>query len=286
MAHDHPMSSPRPLIGLSSAEVHDVVAGRPAIRGVMRTYQDAILAAGAIPVLLAADVRGAEGVMSRIDGFLSCGGPDVDPSLYGQKRHSSVTATDRTTDDAEIALLRAAQRARLPILAICRGMQLLNVSRGGTLHQHVPDLPGALTHQAAPGQTPPTHDVHVRLGSALSAVLGSKALANSFHHQAVDRVGDGLQVIATAADGVVEAIEDPGYPAALWAVQWHPEAGPAGPAFTDLIAAFVAASTPAASVKRKRRYPIGRFYGQVTGPTPDIDLSFRPSTGVPDVVHA
>jgi putative glutamine amidotransferase len=158
-----------------------------------------------------------------MDGLLFSGGPDLDPAVYGQRPHPRLGPdVDRVADEYELALLAAAAERDLPTLAICRGMQALNVSRGGTLHQHLPDLT-ALEHRQRHEPFEPAHPVTVAAGSLLHELTGRRRLAvNSFHHQAVDRLGAGLEVCARAADGTAEALTNPAARFCL-GVQWHAE---------------------------------------------------------------
>jgi putative glutamine amidotransferase len=189
-------------------------------------YARAVTDAGGLPMLLPptedADVR-AE-LIASVDGLLIPGGNDLDPSLYGQAPHPKTKLTDRERQAFDLAMLKLAEARRMPILGICLGCQVMNVARGGTLHQHLPDVPAKeqlLKHSRA-GDRSNAHGVRVDEGTLLARVVGETVDCNSRHHQAIDRVGNGLVVSARAPDGVVEAVEDPSYP--FWmAVQWHPE---------------------------------------------------------------
>jgi putative glutamine amidotransferase len=189
------------------------------------TYTQALQEAGAIAVVLPAhghvDDTGA--LLDRLDGLLVSGGPDLDPAVYGQERHPALGPdVDRVSDEYELALLAGAAERDLPLLGICRGLQALNVSRGGTLHQHLPDRSDVEHLQRQDGFAA-AHDVGVTRGSLLHWLTGSVGLAvNSFHHQAADRLGVGLEVCARAPDGTVEALWDPAATFCL-GVQWHAE---------------------------------------------------------------
>jgi putative glutamine amidotransferase len=218
-------STMRPLIGVTTSELRPSGAatlrrqGEPAhpemALGV--TYLLAIERAGGVPVVLPPIVDDVDCVVERVDGVCLSGGPDLDPAAYGaHERHAELGPTEPPLDAFELALARAAIARGTPLLGICRGAQALNVACGGTLHQHVPGH-----RQAEPGATA-THDVEVLPGTRLAALLGAGTLAvNSFHHQAVDRLGRGLSIAARAADGTVEAIEGAGF---VLGVQWHAEA--------------------------------------------------------------
>ena len=189
------------------------------------SYTQALQEAGAIAVVLPAhgyvDDTGA--LLDRLDGLLVSGGPDLDPALYGQERHPALGPdVDRVSDEYEQALLAGAAERDLPLLGICRGLQALNVARGGTLHQHLPDR-SELAHLQRHEPFAPAHAVDVAHGSLLHWLTGSADLAvNSFHHQAADRIGAGLEVCAQAPDGTVEALWDPAARFCL-GVQWHAE---------------------------------------------------------------
>jgi len=233
----------RPVIGLSAyltrAEwgVWDVDATL-----LPQAYLDAVAAAGGLPIVLPA-LPGVVGeLLDRVDGVLIAGGPDVDPGRYGAEPGPATQPPCRARDAAEAELVSGAAERGLPLLGICRGLQVLNVVRGGTLVQHVPDVVGTDLHSPAPGRYG-THDVRVADGSRLAAVLGGqdgapveRTAVPSYHHQAVDTLGAGLVPVAWADDGLVEALEDPGLPFCL-GVQWHPEVGDDPALFTGLVAA-------------------------------------------------
>jgi putative glutamine amidotransferase len=192
-----------------------------------QAYPQAVAAGGGLPVLLpsmaAIAARPAE-VLDRLDGLVLSGGPDVDPAAYGADPHEQTSAPRAERDAAEMALLATAMEAGMPVLCICRGLQLLNVARGGTLVQHLPDVTGHTGHAPAPG-TFGQHEVKVDPESRLAAVLGtSRVDVATAHHQAIGELGQGLTVAARALDGTIEAIEDVAEPY-LVGVQWHPEAG-------------------------------------------------------------
>jgi putative glutamine amidotransferase len=215
----------RPLIGVTTSELRASSAGTLRRHGdpphpemaLGMTYLRAIEAAGGMPVVLP-PLGDASALLDRLDGICLSGGPDLDPDAYGAvQRHSELGPTDPDLDAFELALARAADERGLPILGICRGAQALNVARGGTLHQH---LPG---HRQTEPATATTHSVRVETGSRLATLVGTRPLrVNSFHHQAVERLGGGLRAVAWAGDGTIEAVEAPGAPFLL-GVQWHAE---------------------------------------------------------------
>jgi putative glutamine amidotransferase len=183
--------------------------------------------ANAVPLVLPnVEAADAATLLDRLDGVLLSGGVDVDPLLYGQPPHARLGRVDRRRDDFELALTREALRRDLPILAICRGQQVLNVATGGTLVQDIPsELKGAVEHDAPGQRSRRSHEVVVVAASRLRQILGQDTVSvNSFHHQAIDRLGEGLVVSARSkGDGVIEGVEIPGRRFVV-AVQWHPEA--------------------------------------------------------------
>lgn len=189
-------------------------------------YVEAIHRAGAeeailLPVDLDEERAGER--LARFDGLLLIGGGDVDPSLYGEEPHPEVFGIEPTRDGFELSVLRAAMARRMPTLCVCRGVQVLNVALGGSLVQHLPDLPGELAHRSADGKDGVPHQVEVDSASKLAGATGPGPLeVFSHHHQAISRVGEGLTPVAWAPDGTVEAVElQAGW---VVGVQWHPEA--------------------------------------------------------------
>ncbi len=185
-------------------------------------YVDAVLRAGGQPVIVN-DAKDPKELLARVDALVLTGGPDVDPARYGDKPHPSVYGVDSADDDFECALAEAATARSVPTLAICRGIQILNVARGGTLHQHITEDPGVPAHgQPGVAGGARQHEITLDRDSLLAEVMdATKVTASCHHHQAIDTLGDGLRVVGRAADGIVEALELDG--AFLLAVQWHPE---------------------------------------------------------------
>ncbi len=189
-------------------------------------YAAAVERAGGLPLLLPyrVDPSLIPAYLDRLDGLLLSGGDDLDPALYGSHPyHPDTSPIDPPRQAFELALIAEVERRRLPVLGVCLGSQVMNVHRGGSLHQFLPDVdrPAALEHRSLGGT--PRHAVAVDTGSQLGRAIGRRDLsANTYHKQAVARLGRGLRVIATAPDGVVEAFEDPSFPL-FAAVQWHPE---------------------------------------------------------------
>jgi putative glutamine amidotransferase len=214
-----------------------------------RRYADAVAQAGGLPVLLP-PVPGIGDVLERLDGLILSGGGDVDPARYGAVRDPATDPANAARDEAEFALCAGALAAGLPLLAICRGMQVLNVMLGGTLHQHLPDVVGSDAHSPVVSGYG-RHTVTVAPGSRLAAVLGRTELAvPTHHHQAADKLGTGLIGTAWTGDGIIEAVElepsggNEGSPFLL-AVQWHPEADDDLSLFNGLIAAASRPRVPA-----------------------------------------
>jgi gamma-glutamyl-gamma-aminobutyrate hydrolase PuuD len=200
-------------------------------------YAAAIEQAGGVPVLLPpTDPQRAPAALDGVDGLLLAGGADVAPERYGAARDPQTGPARTDRDEWEIALAVAALARDLPVLAVCRGMQVLNVALGGDLIQHLPDVVGSDLHCPATGRHG-RHAVEIAAGSALAAIVGRRADIATYHHQAVRQLGAGLAPTAWAADGVVEAVELPGRSWVL-GVQWHPEAY----AGHELFAAFVSAA--------------------------------------------
>ena len=223
----------RPLIAVIAYHLADDRVARwpQGGYGVPKYYLDALRRAGARSAILPPGEEGApEEILEPFDGLLLVGGGDIDPSRYGGGSNEHLYAIEPDRDGFEIELLRAADRIAMPTLCICRGMQLMNVAFGGTLHQHIPDVPGLIQHGVPVEGTQTIHDVTPTPGSRLAAVTKSGTLAAaSHHHQGVDRLGEGLEATGRTEDGLIEAIErvvpDQQDPQTTWmlGVQWHPE---------------------------------------------------------------
>jgi len=252
----------RPLIGVTTSEMRSAGQFSPTPEGepaatemaLGLAYLNAIEAAGALPVVIPPmPLEVIDGLLERFSGVCLSGGPDVHPSGYGEPEHPQLGPTWPDLDRFELALAARADACGLPVLAVCRGAQLLNVARGGTLVQHLPERTGSGRHrQQQPGEEV-THRVRLDPKGMLASVVGMEALeVNSFHHQAVDRLGDGLRAIAWSDDGVVEALQadDRDF---LLGVQWHVESLVGHPEHAAIFRAFVdAARARAASDPRAR----------------------------------
>jgi putative glutamine amidotransferase len=179
--------------------------------------------AGGRPLLVPPSEDGVEETLDVLDAVIFSGGSDLDPTAYGQDPHPETTGVEEDRDRAELALLQAALARDMPVLAVCRGSQVLNVALGGDLVQHLPDVVGDDKHKHTPGVYA-DHDVDLVPGTRIGALLGDHAPIKSHHHQGFGRLGDGLREAARAEDGTVEALEDPSRRFTL-GVLWHPEAG-------------------------------------------------------------
>ena len=186
-------------------------------------YTRAVERAGGRPLLVPPSEDGVEETLDVLDAVIFSGGSDLDPAAYGQDPHPETTGVEEERDRAELGLLQAALARNMPVLAVCRGSQVLNVALGGDLVQHLPDVVGDHKHKHTPGAYA-DHDVELIEGTRLASLLGGHAPIKSHHHQGFGRLGDGLREAARAEDGTVEALEDPSRRFTL-GVLWHPEAG-------------------------------------------------------------
>jgi putative glutamine amidotransferase len=210
-----------------------------------RSYIDAVQRAGGLAIMLPPDEHAMDepdAVLDLVDGLILAGGADIDPDAYGEERHRKTVGTVPERDTFEIALTRRAFERDMPLLGICRGMQLMNVARGGTLLQHLPESHGHHEHRRNPGSFDGAdHDVRLAEGSLAARAAGESTHGTkSHHHQGVDRLGDGLEVTGwSTLDELPEAIELPGSRFAL-GVQWHPEADETSRLIEALVAEAVA----------------------------------------------
>jgi putative glutamine amidotransferase len=220
----------RPVIGIPSPlELARWGAWEDPAYLLPRSYADAVQRAGGAALILPADpvwVTHPDEILDALDALLLAGGADLDPATYGAEPHGESHPGARERDEMEIALARRAIERDLPLLGVCRGMQVINVALGGTLHQHLPDLVGHLEHRRNPGSFEQSdHDVRLDPGSLAARSAGEEVhVTKSHHHQGVDELGEGLVVTGRATlDDLPEAIELPDRRFAL-GVQWHPEA--------------------------------------------------------------
>jgi putative glutamine amidotransferase len=245
----------RPLIGVTTSEMrvprrtHPLPEGDPpqSEMALGIVYARAVELAGGLPVVLPPLEEDAIALLvDRLAGVCLSGGPDLDPAAYGAQPDPHLGPVEPSLDAFEVAVARRADALGIPALGICRGCQALNVARGGTLHQHLPDVTdGSIHHRQTASGRETTHTVEVAKGTRLAELVGAGRLdVNSFHHQAADRLGRDLRVAARGPDGVIEAIEDPG--SALYlGVQWHAETLVERPRHAALFEALVAAAADA-----------------------------------------
>lgn len=210
-------------------------------------YVHAVLQAGGLPVLLPPHIPAdqAPTLLERLDGVLLSGGADIDPARFGGKPHPRVYDIDPERDELEIRLVQLASERDVPLLGICRGVQVINVALGGGLYTDIADqLPGAIKHDYYPNYPRDhiAHTVQVSDGTRLAAIIGAGEIGvNSLHHQGIDRLAPGLQPAACAPDGLIEAVELPGHRFGL-GVQWHPESIPDASSSPPLFRALIEAA--------------------------------------------
>ncbi len=236
---------PRILLTTSSRSTNQGLRRNDAFTG--RNYSESVAKAGGTPLMAASlDPALADSFLEGIDGVVFTGGVDVDPIHFGQQPHRDLGSVDVERDLFELALYRAARARNLPVLGVCRGLQLINVAQGGTLHQHLGADFSSLGHSQGEIGGEPYHTVTLTADSELGRAFGGTEIrTNSYHHQGIDRVGRDLRAVAHASDGLVEAVEGLSGPFLL-GVQWHPEMSQAKypeqlAPFTALIAAVTGA---------------------------------------------
>jgi len=224
MSPDAPLA---PLIGILG---YRLAAGRVSMWpwggfAVPEGYVQAVLRAGGIPAIMpptALEAAGPDELVTRFDGLILCGGGDVDPERYGAEPSEALYGVDPLRDAFEVGMVRAAAEMDVPTLAICRGLQVVNVAFGGTLHQHLPSVEGMGRHGVPPADEGVLHEITVEPSSLLATVTGSATVKGlSHHHQGIDAIGDGLVAAGRTDDGLVESLERPGW--WMLSVQWHPE---------------------------------------------------------------
>lgn len=213
----------RPVIGITSY-AQEATWGAWTLPAALipLSYVDSVEVASGRPVVVPPLAEAVDETLDALDGLVFSGGADIDPAHYGEDPHPMTTGLHPQRDEAELSLLRGALARGMPVLAICRGMQLLNVLEGGTLHQHLPERVDHDGHRIARG-TFSEHAVTLAPGSKIASIIGPEASVLSSHHQAPERIGEGLEAVGWAEDGTVEAIEGP--EPFVVGVLWHPEEG-------------------------------------------------------------
>lgn len=224
----------RPVIGITSY-VEDASWGAWTLPAALVPfgYVRSVERAGGRALLVPPALEGVEETLEAVDGLVFSGGSDIDPGVYGAESHEQTNGVRPLRDRAELALLEAAIARDMPVLAICRGLEVLNVVRGGDLEQHLPDRVGHEAHREVLGVFS-EHGVDLKATSRVGTLLGDRAAVKSHHHQGVRRLGEGLVETAWAEDGTVEGLEDPAR-RFLVGVLWHPEEGEDDPLFRALV---------------------------------------------------
>ena len=239
----------KPIIGIGSDI--ESPAGRREQSFVYLTYAEAVRRAGGIAVLLPPQPENAQELVRALDGLLLAGGDDCDPAVYGQERHPTVEPMDPRRQANDLALAQAAREQGVPTLGICLGLQMMNISAGGTLIQDIDSQHDTEIVHASVPEDRARHDVLIAQGTRLAELVGEEELSvNSSHHQAIRQVGEGLRVSALAPDGIIEGVEDPRHPFYL-GVQWHPEDMVGEGSATSIFASFLEAARRHAASKRE-----------------------------------
>jgi putative glutamine amidotransferase len=225
----------RPIVGITSY-VEEAAWGYWRLEAALipQMYVEGIERAGGRALVVPPSEDGVEETLDALDGLLLSGGADLDPASYAAEAHPATNNTRPARDRAELALLEGALARDMPVLAVCRGSQILNVARGGDLVQHLPEVVGDERHRETAGVFS-EHPVRIEDDSRLGALIPTHGPVMSSHHQGFGRIGEGLREVAWADDGTVEALEDPRYQFAL-GVLWHPEAGEDARLFEALVA--------------------------------------------------
>jgi putative glutamine amidotransferase len=247
----------KPIIGIAVSH-YPAGSWSPPVVGHRLAYIESVLQAGGVPLLLPPVTAEYHDVLdayyAQLDGLMIPGGGDIDPSLYGAERHPKTDNIIEARDYSELYLVRKAVADGMPVLGICRGIQVINVALGGTLIQDIPDATGAEGHNESAQREDwlhMAHAMHLESDSQLAHMLGTTTIAvNSLHHQALDRIGTGLRVVAQSDDGIVEAIESADHNFIV-AVQCHPETlqGNADPRWQGMFQAFVTRASAYAVVQ-------------------------------------
>ena len=247
------MSSTAPLVGITGRRRPASLMGAPAgfadapLDVYFAEYATSVAKAGGVPVFIPLDVDIAE-ILPRLDALVIAGGEDVDPARYGAEPSPETGPCSALRDDLELAAVRIAHERGMPVLGVCRGHQVINVAFGGTLVQHLEGDLGPVHMTVLAPRAERTHDVRLAPGSVPAAVLGTTELAvNSYHHQAVGEPGDGIRVVAWAADGTPEAIQHAG--GRIVGVQWHPETFDGDPLFEWVVQTAAGAGSAADEIQ-------------------------------------
>ena len=225
----------RPLIGITTYAVDDARFGVWALPAMLipSNYVEAIERSGGRALLVPPAEDGVDETLQALDGLLLSGGEDLAPASYGADPHPETGGINPARDRSELALLEGALARDMPVLAVCRGSQVLNIARGGDLLQHLPEVVGDEKHKHTPGSFA-DHEVALDPASQVGRLLGERAPVKSHHHQGYGRIGAGLREVGWADDGTVEALEDPEHRFAV-GVLWHPEAGEDAALFDQLV---------------------------------------------------
>jgi putative glutamine amidotransferase len=216
-------------------------------------YVDSIRRAGGVVVLIPPGEQHGEEIFSVFDGVILAGGGDVDPALYGGRKHETIYSVDAERDKTEVALVHHLVESRVPTLGICRGHQVINVALGGTLYEHLSEVVGEKVVHRLPPREPTEHSIVVSAESKMASLLGESSFAAaSWHHQAVRKLGEGLTAVAQAPDGTIEGCELPSHPW-FYSVQWHPElTAHISPTQQRLFDSLVDACRPRAAARDRR----------------------------------
>jgi putative glutamine amidotransferase len=230
----------KPLIGIGSDV--NVTPGKRDRAFAYTTYVESLRRAGAVPVVIPPQPENARELVESLDGILLAGGDDCDPAAYGEEKHPTVEPMDVRRQESDLTLAKVARERGIPTLGICLGVQMMNVAAGGTLIQDIDSqLDTEIEHVSEP-EDRARHDVLIEHDTRLASILGGNEInVNSSHHQAINKIGEGLNVTAHAPDGIVEGLEDPRHPFYI-GVQWHPEDMPREESASKIFRAFVEAA--------------------------------------------
>jgi putative glutamine amidotransferase len=230
----------KPLIGIGSDV--NVTPGKRDRAFAYTTYVESLRRAGAVPVVIPPQPENARELVESLDGILLAGGDDCDPAVYGEEKHPTVEPMDARRQESDLTLARVARERGIPTLGICLGVQMMNVAAGGTLIQDIDSLLETEIEHVSEPEDRARHGVFIENDTRLASILGGNEInVNSSHHQAINKIGQGLNVTAHAPDGIVEGLEDPRHPFYV-GVQWHPEDMPREESASKIFRAFVEAA--------------------------------------------